>query len=69
MKALLIIDMQNGSFKPYTARYDTLGVIERINNLSSYFRNSLQKVILFNMMAVKKTPSCLIQKTGRSCLN
>lgn len=31
MKALLIIDMQIGSFKPYALRYDTLGVIERIN--------------------------------------
>jgi nicotinamidase-related amidase len=45
MKALLIIDMQKGSFKPYTLRYDTQGLIERINNLSSYFRDSLQKVI------------------------
>ncbi|WP_316847020.1 cysteine hydrolase family protein [Pedobacter psychrodurus] len=38
MKALLIIDMQVGSFKPYALRYDTLGVIERINILSNYFR-------------------------------
>ncbi|MBE5321777.1 isochorismatase family protein [Pedobacter sp. MR2016-19] len=45
MKALLIIDMQIGSFKPYTLRYDTLGVIERINKLSHYFRMNNYKVI------------------------
>jgi nicotinamidase-related amidase len=45
MKALLIIDMQIGSFKPYTLRYDTLGVIERINALSNYFRINNYKVI------------------------
>ena len=37
--------MQIGSFKPYTLRYDTLGVIERINKLSHYFRMNNYKVI------------------------
>lgn len=45
MKVLLIIDMQIGSFKPYTLRYDTLGVIERINKLSQCFRVNNYKVI------------------------
>ena len=45
MKALLIIDMQIGSFKPYSLRYDTMGVIERINILSSTFRTNNDKVI------------------------
>ena len=45
MRALLIIDMQIGSFKPYNLRYDTLGVIERINKLSDYFRANNDKVI------------------------
>lgn len=45
MKALLIIDMQVGSFKPYSLRYDTLGVIYRINKLSDYFRANNDKVI------------------------
>lgn len=45
MKALLIIDMQQGSFKPYTLRYDTFGVIDRINELSQQFRNSGDLVI------------------------
>lgn len=44
-KALLIIDMQKGSFKPYTLRYDTFGVIERINTLSTYFRQNNDPVI------------------------
>ncbi|MES2780856.1 MAG: isochorismatase family protein [Bacteroidota bacterium] len=39
MKALLIIDMQKGSFKPYSLRHDTMGVIERINLLSETFRS------------------------------
>lgn len=37
-KALLIIDMQKGSFKPETPRYDTEGVIQRINKMASLFR-------------------------------
>jgi len=45
MKALLIIDMQIGSFKPYALRHDTFGIIERINNLSSFFRKNNDKVI------------------------
>lgn len=37
-KALLIIDMQKGSFTPKTPRYDTNGIIERINKIASFFR-------------------------------
>ena len=40
MKALLIIDMQTGSFKPYSIRHDTLGTIDRINSLSADFRSN-----------------------------
>jgi nicotinamidase-related amidase len=45
MKAILIIDMQAGSFQPYSLRYDTLGVIERINALAKLFRENHQFVI------------------------
>jgi nicotinamidase-related amidase len=45
MKALLIIDMQKGSFKPYSCRHDTLGTIDRINSLSSKFRANNYPVI------------------------
>jgi nicotinamidase-related amidase len=45
MKALLIIDMQLGSFKPYTLRHDTMGVIGRINSLSERFRDNGDLVI------------------------
>lgn len=38
-KALLIIDMQKGSFTPKTPRYDTEGVVMRINELAKLFRN------------------------------
>lgn len=45
MKALLIIDMQNISFRPETPRYDTDGIIERINTLSRHFRKAGQRVL------------------------
>ena len=36
--ALIVIDMQLGSFTPYSARHDTLGTIERINRLAAKVR-------------------------------
>ncbi|MBK9331901.1 MAG: cysteine hydrolase [Ignavibacteria bacterium] len=45
MKALLIIDMQKGCFNPYESRYDTAGVISRINELSDKFRKRNYPVI------------------------
>jgi nicotinamidase-related amidase len=45
MKALLVIDMQKGSFKPYTYRHDTLGKVERINALTTFFRKNNYPVI------------------------
>lgn len=38
--ALLVIDMQKGSFTSATPRYDTEGVVERINELADLFRQS-----------------------------
>lgn len=37
-KALLVIDMQKGSFTPKTPRFDTEGVVARINELAELFR-------------------------------
>lgn len=54
MKALLIIDMQIGSFKPYTLRHDTFGVIARINILSDYFRANNDKVIFIQHDGTKE---------------
>ncbi|MEI2274408.1 cysteine hydrolase [Sphingobacterium sp. ML3W] len=54
MKALLIIDMQQGSFKPYTLRYDTFGVIDRINELSQQFRKSGDPVIFIQHDGTKE---------------
>lgn len=45
IRALIIIDMQKGSFKPYSLRYDTLNIISRINSLASSFRAAGAKVI------------------------
>ncbi|MFC1616374.1 cysteine hydrolase family protein [Patescibacteria group bacterium] len=45
LKALLIIDMQKGLFTADTPRYDTKGVIKRINKLAENFRNSKFPII------------------------
>jgi nicotinamidase-related amidase len=44
-KALLIIDMQKGSFTAETPRFDTEGVVNRMNQLSEIFRNENSPVI------------------------
>ncbi len=44
-KALLIIDMQKGSFTPKTPRFDTTGVVSRINALAKQFRETGLPVI------------------------
>ena len=54
MKALLIIDMQKGSFKPYSLRHDTLGTIDRINSLSGYFRANHYPVIFIQHDGTKE---------------
>ncbi len=47
MKALLIIDMQKASFTKEAMRYDTEGIVTRINSLASYFRkNSLPVMVI-----------------------
>ena len=54
MKALLVIDMQVGSFKPETPRYDADGVVKRINLLSNYFRQNADKVIFIQHDGTKE---------------
>ncbi len=44
-KALVIIDMQKGSFTTATPRFDTEGVLDRINRLSDYFRKKRFPVV------------------------
>lgn len=44
-RALLVIDMQKGSFKPETPRFDTNGVVKRINELAALFRKNEWPVI------------------------
>ena len=44
-KALLIIDMQKGSFTDKTPRFDSVGVVKRINQVAALFRNSKQAVV------------------------
>ena len=53
-KALLIIDMQKGSFTPATPRYDTEGVINRINQLSDFFRKNGDQVIFMRHDGTKE---------------
>ncbi|MFK8165141.1 MAG: isochorismatase family protein [Lewinella sp.] len=44
-KALLVIDMQKGSFTPQTPRFDTDGVVERINELAAILREQNYPVV------------------------
>ncbi len=43
-----------GIFKPYTLRYDTLGVVARINSLASYFRSKADQVIFIQHDGTKE---------------
>ncbi|MEQ8924746.1 MAG: isochorismatase family protein [Fulvivirga sp.] len=45
MKALLIIDMQKGSFTSSTPRFDAFGVVNRINQIAKLFRELRYPVI------------------------
>ncbi|MEO1263327.1 MAG: cysteine hydrolase family protein [Bacteroidota bacterium] len=54
MKALLIIDMQKGSFTPVTPRHDTPGTIERINNLATLCRKNNFPVIFIQHDGTKE---------------
>ena len=62
MKALLIIDMQKGSFKPYSLRHDTLGTIDRINSLSNDFRAHHYPVIFIQHDGTKE--NCFLPNTN-----
>jgi nicotinamidase-related amidase len=53
-KALIIIDMQEGSFTPATPRYDSESVIKRINHLSEFFRNNSDQVIFIRHDGTKE---------------
>ena len=44
-KALLIIDMQKGSFTPINPRFDAEGVVKRINALAEKFRHNNLPVV------------------------
>jgi nicotinamidase-related amidase len=54
MKALLIIDMQKTSFTPETPRFDSEGVVQRINKLSHKFRLAGDKVIFIQHDGTKE---------------
>ena len=54
LKALLIIDMQVGSFTPMTLRYNTAGIIETINRLSELFRSNNLPVIFIRHDGTKE---------------
>lgn len=54
MKALLVIDMQIGSFKPYSVRHNTTSTIEQINILSEEFRKHKYTVIYIKHNGTKE---------------
>jgi len=61
MRALLIIDMQQGSFRPYTLRHDTLAIVNRINRLSEAFRKNGDLVIFIQHDGTKE--NCFLPGT------
>ncbi|OFX89943.1 MAG: isochorismatase [Bacteroidetes bacterium GWF2_33_16] len=58
MKAILVIDMQKISFTPKTPRFDTEGVVKRINLLTEFFRKNGDKVIFIQHDGAKQN-ECL----------
>lgn len=60
MKALIIIDMQVGSFIDIE-RYDAVGVIERINALADLYRKESNKVIFVQHDGTKE--NCFLPGT------
>lgn len=61
MKALLIVDMQLGSFTPYSARYNTSQIIENINTLIEVFNKLNFPVIFIKHNGTKE--NCLLPNT------
>lgn len=59
--ALLIIDMQKGSFTPETPRYDTVGVVKRINQLAVVSREHGNPVIYIQHNGSKQ--NCFVPNT------
>ncbi|WKN42402.1 isochorismatase family protein [Tunicatimonas pelagia] len=53
-KAFIVIDMQGVSFTALTPRFDTEGVVKRINLLSSYFRKQDAPVIFIQHDGTKE---------------
>ncbi len=59
--ALLIIDMQKGSFTMATPRFDTTGVVKRINQLAARFREQGNPVIYIQHNGSKQ--NCFVPNT------
>lgn len=62
MKALLIIDMQIGSFTPYSARHNTMSVIENINLIAERFRKKGDQIIFIQHDGTKE--NCFVPNTA-----
>lgn len=60
-RAFLIIDMQKGLFTPATPRYDTEGVVKRINKLATRFREHGYPVIYIQHNGSKQ--NCFVPNT------
>jgi nicotinamidase-related amidase len=54
VKAFLIIDMQVGSFSNESPRFDSDGVVQRINTLSNHSRNQGNKIIFIQHDGTKE---------------
>jgi len=61
---LIVIDMQRGSFSPYQERYDTDGLISRINMLAEKVRLPGGKVIFIQHNGPQEDPHHPMQRVG-----
>ena len=64
-KALLVIDMQKGSFTSETPRFDTNGVVKRINELAEMFRELNYPVFIYSTMELELENSKKIIRIGK----
>jgi nicotinamidase-related amidase len=53
---MLVIDMQEGSFTPRAARHDSIGLIERLNQLAARLRDAAGTVIFIQHAGDENDP-------------
>ena len=61
----MVIDMQKGSFTSKSPRFDTKGVVMRINELAGYSEKVIYQLSLYSMMELVVVNSKKTQLNGK----